>query len=194
MEDWFFTLIAFEKVYWVIALVSSLIFIVLIVMTFVGGDIDDLGDVDADIDGDTGIGFQFLSFKNLMGFFTIFGWVGIACINAEYSNSISLVISIFCGLWMMLTMATLFYFLGKLTSSGTLVINNALDKVGEVYLTIGANRTRIGKIQIKVQGSHRELEALTDEDVDLIQGDIIQVTKITTNGILIVKKYTDWEF
>jgi len=194
MEDWFFALNTFEKVYWVIALVSSLIFIVLMVMTFVGGDIDDLGDVDADIDGDTGIGFQFLSFKNLMGFFTIFGWVGIACINAEYSNSISLIISIACGLWMMLTMATLFYFLGKLTSSGTLVINNALDEVGEVYLTIGANRSRIGKIQINVQGSHRELEALTDEDVDLIQGDMIKVTKITTNGILIVKKYTDWEF
>ena len=82
MEDWFFALNTFEKVYWVIALVSSLIFIVLMVMTFVGGDVDDLGDVDADIDGDTGIGFQFLSFKNLMGFFTIFGWVGIACINA----------------------------------------------------------------------------------------------------------------
>jgi hypothetical protein len=91
-------------------------------------------------------------------------------------------------------MATLFYFLGKLTSSGTLVINNALDEVGEVYLTIGANRSRIGKIQINVQGSNRELEALTDEDIDLIQGDIIQVIKITTNGILIVKKYTDWEF
>ncbi len=191
MEEWFFALSTFEKVYWAIALVSSLIFIILIIMTFLGGDIEDVGDVDADINGDTGIGFQFLSFKNLMGFFTIFGWTGISSMNAGYSNGITLAVSIGCGLLMMTAMATLFYYLGRLTSNGSLNINNALNKVGEVYLTIGANRSSIGKVQINVQGSLRDLEALTDKDVDLKQGDIIQVTQITTNGILIVNKHTN---
>ena len=191
MQEWFFALSTFEQVYWVIALISSLVFIILLIMTFLGGDIEDMGDVDADIDADTGIGFQFLSFKNLMGFFTIFGWTGISSINAGYSNGITLAISIGCGLLMMLAMATLFYYLGKLTSSGSLNINNALNNVGEVYLTIGANRSSIGKVQITVQGSLRELEALTDEDVDLKQGDIIQVAQITKNGILIVNKHTN---
>ena len=191
MEEWFFALSTFEQVYWVIALISSLVFIILLIMTFLGGDIEDMGDVDADIDADTGIGFQFLSFKNLMGFFTIFGWTGISSISSGYSNGITIAISIGCGLLMMLAMATLFYYLGKLTSSGSLNINNALNTVGEVYLTIGAKRSSIGKVQITVQGSLRELEALTDEDVDLKQGDIIQVAHITTNGILIVNKHTN---
>ena len=138
MEQWFAALNTFEKVYWVIALVASLIFIVLLVMTILGGEVDDMGDVDADVDGDTGIGFQFLSFKNLMGFFTIFGWSGISCLNAGYSNGVTVVVSLVCGLAMMVAMATLFYYLSKMTSSGSLKLKNALNNMGEVYLTIGA--------------------------------------------------------
>ncbi len=190
MNEWFSAFEPFEKVYWSIALIASGIFIVLIILTFIGGDYDDTGDVDADIDGDTGIDFQFLSFKNLIGFFTIFGWTGIACIGAELPMGIVLLVSIICGLLMMAIMASLFYFLGKLNSSGTLKIKNALNQIGEVYLTIGANRSRIGKVHINIQGGLRELEALTDEAYDLHQGDIITVTEITGTGILIVNKHT----
>lgn len=190
MEEWFSVLPLFEKVYWVIALISSVMFIILLVMTLLGGDADDFdgGDVDADIEGDTGIGFQFLSFKNLMGFLTIFSWSGIACLDGGLSKVLTVVISVICGLLMMLAMATMFYYLGKLQSSGTLKLKNALDQVGEVYLAIGANRSKIGKVSITVQGSLRELEALTDEEKDLEFGNVIRVKNITDNGILIVEQ------
>ena len=191
MGEWFSALSTFEKVYWVTALVSSAIFLILLVLTFIGGEVDDMGDVDAEVDGDSGIGFQFLSFKNLMGFFTIFGWTGIACMAEDMSKAMIIVISVVCGLLMMLAMATLFYYLSKLTSSGSLKLKNALNGVGEVYLTIGANRSGIGKVQITVQGGLRELDALTDEDVDLKQGDVVTVTDLTENGILIVNKHTN---
>lgn len=191
MEQWFAELGTFEKVYWITALISSILFIILMVMTLIGGEVDDLGDVDADVEGDTGIGFQFLSFKNLMGFFTIFGWSGIACIHEGYSTGVTLAVSIGCGLLMMTAMAALFYYLSKLTSSGTLKLKNALHNIGEVYLTIGANRSSMGKVQIKVQGGLRELDALTDEDVDLTQGAVVTVTQVTDNGILIVNKHTN---
>lgn len=190
MNEWFAAFEPFEKVYWTIALFSSGIFIVLMILTIVGGEFDDTGDVDADIDSDTGIDFQFLSFKNLVGFFTIFAWTGIACLNGGLSKGITLLISIVCGLIMMTIMASIFYYLGKLNSSGSLTIKNALNQVGEVYLTIGANRSRIGKVHINIQGGLRELDALTDETFDLHQGDIITVTQITGTGILIVTKHT----
>ena len=110
MNEWFLALETFEQVYWSIALISSGIFIVLIILTFIGGEFDDTGNVDAHIDGDTGIGFQFLSFKNLIGFFTIFGWTGIACIGAGLSTGLVILISIISGLIMMTIMASLFYF------------------------------------------------------------------------------------
>jgi len=188
MENWFEALSFFEKIYWTTALISSVIFVILIILTLIGGDADDMGgDVDAEIEGDSGIGFQFLSFKNLMGFFTIFGWSGIACLDSGFSTALTLFISIVCGLLMMTAMAALFYYLAKLQSSGTLQLNNALNQIGEVYLTIGANRSRIGKLSINVQGTLRELEALTDEKEDLVQGNVVKVNEVTDNGILIVE-------
>ena len=188
MENWFAALSLFEKIYWITALISSGIFIVLLILTLIGGDADDMGgDVDAEVDGDAGIGFQFLSLKNLMGFFTIFGWSGIACIENGVSISLTVIVSIFCGLIMMTAMAALFYYLAKLQSSGTLKLKNALHQIGEIYLTVGAGRSSIGKVSINVQGTLRELEALTDEKSDLVQGNVVKVKEVTDNGILIVQ-------
>ena len=188
MENWFAALSLFEKIYWITALISSGIFLVLIVLTLIGGDADDMGgDVDTEVEGDSGIGFQFLSFKNLMGFFTIFGWSGIACLDNGLSTSLTVIISVICGLIMMTAMAALFYYLAKLQSSGTLKLKNALNQIGEVYLTVGINRSSIGKVSINVQGTLRELEALTDEKNDLVQGNVVKVNEVTDNGILIVQ-------
>ena len=188
MEGWFAVLTLFEKIYWVVAGISSVMLIILMIMTFLGGDSDGIdADVDTEIDGDVGVDFQFLSFKNLMGFLTIFGWSGIACLEEGLSKPVTIIISVVCGLLMMFAMASLFYYLAKLQSSGTLKLKNALNQIGEVYLTIGANRSKIGKVSITVQGTLRELEALTDTERDLTQGNVVKVKEVTDNGILIVE-------
>ena len=186
MAEWFSNLEFLPKLYWIIAILGSLIFSIVIIMSFIGGDADDIGDVDADIDADAGIGFQFITFKNLVGFFTIFGWSGIACLDAGLSTGLTIVISTFCGLVMMTIMAALFYFMSRLTDSGTLDYKNAIDAVGEVYLTIGADRSRMGKVSVNIQGTMRELDALTDSFSELKSGTIIKVVDVTPNGILIV--------
>ena len=186
MIEWFSNLEFFPKLYWSIALIGSIIFTVVMIMAFTGGDADDIEDVDTEIESDAGIGFQFLTFKNLVGFFTIFGWTGIACIDAGLSKPITIIISVLCGLLMMMIMAALFYFMSKLTDSGTLNFKNAIDAIGEVYLTIGADRSKIGKVSIRVQGTTRELEAMTDALRDLKTGTVIKVVDVTQNGILIV--------
>ena len=187
MMEWFQELSSFQKTYWVITGISTLIFLFVLIGTFVGADADDIGDVDAEIDADTGAGFQFFTLKNLVAFFTIFGWSGIASIDAGNSKSVTIIISLICGLAMMFVMAAMFYYISKLTSSGTLKMQNALNSIGEVYLTVGANRSKIGKVQVKVQGSLRELEALTDNDKDLTQGNVVKVIEVTNNGILIIE-------
>ncbi|NJM15462.1 MAG: hypothetical protein HC896_08885 [Bacteroidales bacterium] len=37
---------------------------------------------NANFDADHGMHFQFISIKNLTGFFTIFSWTGLACLGA----------------------------------------------------------------------------------------------------------------
>ncbi|MFK7832924.1 MAG: hypothetical protein AB8B52_06590 [Winogradskyella sp.] len=179
MAEWFSNLELLPQLYWVIAIAGSLIFSIVMLMAFIGGDADE---IDADFEA----GFQFISFKNLVGFFTILGWSGIACIDAGLSTPATIIISVICGLLMMVIMAALFYFISKLSDSGTLNYKNALDAIGEVYLTIGADRSKIGKVTIRVQGSMRELDALTDSLTELKTGTIIKVVDVTSNGILIV--------
>jgi len=186
MLEWFSNLEALPKLYWSVALVGALVFLVVMAMAFLGGDADDIGDLDTDMDADIGAGFQFISFKNLVGFFTIFGWSGVACIDAGLGTLPTVIISIASGLAMMLIMATLFYFIYKLSDSGTLNYKNAIDAVGEVYLTIGANRSKLGKVSVTIQGTMREMDALTDALTELKSGTVIKVVGVTPNGILIV--------
>lgn len=186
MLEWFSNLDLISKIYWSIAVTGSLVFLIVVLLTFLGGEADDLDDIDSEIDADGGIGFQFITFKNLVGFFTIFGWSGIACIEANMSSTMTIVISTLSGLVMMVIMASMFYYMSKLSDSGTLKYSNAIDAVGEVYLTIGANRSRMGKVSVQVQGTMRELEAITDSLTDLKSGTLIKVVDVTSNGILIV--------
>ncbi|MEM5563572.1 hypothetical protein WNY78_00580 [Psychroserpens sp. AS72] len=187
--EWFSALDGFSQFFWIIALIGSVIFVFVIITTFLGMDGgDDFDGVDSEIDADGGIGFQFITFKNLVGFFTIFGWIGIACINAGFSKPITVVVSLFCGLLMMTIMAAMFYAMGKLTDSGTLKYKNAIGAIGEIYLTVGANREKMGKVSVRVQGTLRELEALSDSLSELKSGTIIKVVDVTSNGILIVEQ------
>ena len=89
---------------------------------------------------------------------------------------------------MMTIMAAMFHYMNKLNDSGTLNYKNAIGAIGEVYLTIGANRSKLGKVHIRVQGALRELEALSDSLTELKSGAIIKVVEVTSNGILIVNQ------
>ena len=173
-----------EETYWVIAILGSAIFIVIFALTFIGGDID----MDSDATADGGAGFQFFTFKNIIAFLTIFGWTGIVCIDNQLSNNVSIVIASIAGLLMMVTTSLLFFWMRNLGQSATLKISNAIDVVGEVYLPIGASRSKIGKIQIKVQGSLRELEAITDAEEDLKTTSIVKVIAVISDELLLVEQ------
>lgn len=186
MTDFFEGMSNLEQTYWYVALIGSAIFVVIFILTFVGG-----GDVDMDLadgGGDGGVGFQFFTFKNVVAFFTIFGWTGIICLDNGISYPITIVISSFAGLIMMLLTSLLFFWMAKMAESGTLKISNAIGVIGEVYLPIGANRSKLGKIQIKVQGSLRELEAITDAEEDLETTTIIKVIEVVSSELLLVEK------
>jgi membrane protein implicated in regulation of membrane protease activity len=188
--DWWSSLDIFAKFYWLIAIPSSLAFLIQLVLTFIGGDFDGDADIelDAEIEGDSGIGFQFFTLKNLIAFFAIFSWVGLACIDAELSKPVTILLSSLSGIAMMLLMASIFYFASKLTESGTLKMANAIGHIGDVYLTIPANSAGYGKVQIKLQGALRELDAITHDSENIPTGAIIKVTNVSPNNILIVTK------
>ncbi len=191
LPDWG-NLGVFEQVFWIVTIPATVIFLILLVLTIVGGDIDTDIDVDTDIDADIAHGdsipFQFISLKNIVAFFAVFGWSGIGFINSGLANWLVILLSTICGLIMMLLMGTLFYFMSRLAESGTLKMKNAIGKLGEVYLVIPAKRGGIGKVQLNVQGSMRTLDAITDDKGTIPTSSIIKVVDVIDNHILLVKK------
>ena len=190
MGDFFTDMSTLHIVFWITALLGSTIFLVLFVLSLLGADSDAEMDTDTEIGMDDGIGIQFFTFKNAMAFFTLFGWTGIACLDNGFSAGVSTTIAFMAGIAMMTLMSFLFLWISKLAESGTLRIENAVGNIGEVYLSIGANRSRIGKISIDVQGSKRELSALSDEKKDLKQGEVIRVTAVVSGEILLIERLT----
>jgi hypothetical protein len=185
---WWQALTVLQKVYWLIAIPFSVFFVLQTVMTFVGGDLLSAdGDADLAVETDGGIDFQFLSIKNLVAFFTLFGWVGILTSSGGMDPGLTVLLAVVAGLLMMLLMAALMYFMGKLTESGTLELKNAKGRTGTVYLTIPAKRAGMGKVQISIQG-FQTLDALTDDEVEIHTGAVVEVVDTLNEEILIVKR------
>ena len=179
-----------EQVYWLVSIPSTLIFVILLITTTVGADVD--ADVQADVDlslaDSDSIPFQFLSLKNIIGFFTMFGWSGLGFFHAGLAVWLVITLSVICGLLMMLAMATLFYLMSKLAETGTLKMQNAVGKLGEVYLTIPAKRGGMGKVQLTVQEALRTLDAITDDEEAIVTSSIVQVIAVIDDQILLVKR------
>ncbi len=192
ITTWWNELITVEKIYWAIAILSSIFFVIQLVATFLGADAEvDLEaeiSTDAEVESDTGMGFQFFTLKNLLGFFTLFGWTGLGCLDMGMGLFPTFVISTGSGLIMMAVMATIFYFMSRLTDSGTLNVKNAIGKTGTVYLVVPSERTSTGKVNIEVQGRNIEMDALTDDTQEIPTGAIITVVEIVNNNLLLVKR------
>lgn len=192
ISSWWEALEFAEKVYWIIAVPSTVLLIIQIVMTLSGGEADDIdGDFDGDLDHgdgdmDGGAGWQFFTYKNVLGFFTLFGWTGLGFLQMGLGLLIAVFFSAIAGLIMMVIMAALFYYISKLHQSGTMVIQNAVGHTGEVYLRVPPNRRGHGKVQVEIQGTLREMDAITDDEKELPTGSVAQVLEIVNNQMLLV--------
>lgn len=187
ITTWWQSLIYFEKIFWVIALLFSGLFILQLFLSFTGGDSDMAsGDADELISGDDGIGHQFFTIKNMIAFFTIFGWTGIACIQGGMSKQVTIILAIAAGSLMVVMMGLLFRSMNKLKQSGTLLMQNAVGLIAETYLFIPAKRDGYGKVHIKVQGSLHELQAMTDDEVQIPTGKLVKVIAVFNDSILLV--------
>lgn len=198
METWWSSMEWFERMYWIIAIPFTIVFVIQLILTFVGADGIGEADFDGDLDGDLddsgdiddsgGAQFQILTVRNFITFLTVFAWTGIASINAGLNQEFTIGLSIGLGLVSMLMVAGIMYMFMRAVESGTLDVKKAIGTVGEVYLPIKAQRGNIGKVQITIQGSMREMSAMTDDHEDLPTKTVVQVIQILNENILLVRK------
>jgi hypothetical protein len=189
LEEFWSQLDAFEKILWVVASVFTLMFIFQSIFTFLaGGDESAFGDADDYVDGDGGIDYQFFTVKNMIAFFSIFGWIGLGCYTEGLSIPASVILGVISGITVVFLMVWLMKKISALKEDGTLNFKNAILKTATVYLTIPATRNGVGKVQIMLQGSSRDLDAITDDEENIPTGKLITVIGLKDNLLIVTTK------
>lgn len=179
-----------EKFYLYVAVPASLILIIQTLMTFMGLsgeiDVDYDGDGDVDVTGETGL--TIFSVRNLIAFFTFFGWSGVWLLSVDVAKPLVVLISILIGLIFVGISMSLFFLISKMQRSGNVDLNNAIGLTGEVYIRIPESRKQYGKVMLSIQGALGEYEAVTDDDLPIPTGTQVQVVEVVSNAKLLVKK------
>jgi len=185
MTEFFASMESVQRFYWYLAIGASIVFIIQTVMTFVGADADT--GMDADFDGNMDAGgypFQLFSLRNLINFLLGLGWGGASLYDVIDNNIVLAIVATIIGMAFIAIFFFIMKSLLKLSEDNTFELESTIGKTGDVYLTIPPSRSGKGKILISVQGSTKELDAITDHDKELKNSTLIRVIGI--EGDLIV--------
>ena len=183
------------QVYWILAAISSIIFIIQAIMTFIGFDADSDVDMSTAPDqipesGDAAFdaaGFHLVSVKSVICFILGFGWTGVLCWNYIPNRVLLGLLAVVVGLIFMSLIAFLLFQMMKLNRDNTFRVEQTIGLPADVYLRIPGNRKQTGKITVSLNGSTHELEALSDTDIptgakvrikEIVQGETVLVEKI----------------
>ena len=192
MTEWWTSLDLFMKILWCIAIASSLIFIIETVLTFIGADVEMDMDTDFDVpdggfEGDPSMNLY--TFRNLVNFLLGMSWTAILLQEQIASKALLMIIAFAVGALLVFAVMMMFKGLSKMQQSGNIdVYKSAIGCNGKVYLTVPAERRGTGKVQININNSVREYDALTDSEDDLKTGTSIKVTEVLDTNTLLVEE------
>ena len=175
------------KTFWFIALPASLIFLILTIMTFVGADASDSGDADFSGDSDGADSpFQMFTLRNMINLLLGFSWTGISIYGYFESKLVLVLISLAVGLVFVVIFFLIIRQIQRLAEDNSFKMEMTIGKNAEVYLAIPENKTGKGKVLISINGSMRELDAMTEGN-KIETGKVAKVMRIENETILIVE-------
>ncbi|WP_449435860.1 hypothetical protein [Pedobacter steynii] len=165
-----------------------MIFIIQTVLTFIG--VDSADGIDADFDGNldhADAPFQLFSFRNLINFLLGLSWSGISFYSLVSSKPLLIIISVFIGIGFIFLFFLIMKQIQKVAEDNTFKIESVLKRNATVYLRIPANKTGTGKIQISINGSFREIDAITNGE-SIESSSTVTIVSIETQNIVLVEK------
>jgi len=186
MKEFFTSMDPTQQMYWYVAIIASIIFIIQTIMTFIGADSDTGMDADFDsnLDG-ADHPFQLFSLRNLINFFLGFGWTGASLYNSIDSKLLLGIIAFIVGLVFIGVFFLVIKMLLKLSEDNTFNIEDTIGKTADVYMNIPAAKSGKGKVFISVKGTTHELGAVTTSENAIKSGAIVKVLSIE-GDILVV--------
>lgn len=190
--EWYNALESYMQVFWTVAIVTSVVFLIQMILTFVG-----IGDTDADFGGDVdfsdgstldvGGAMQLFTIRNFINFMLGLGWGGV-CFASVIPNKFWLtMVAILVGVVFVLVFILMYRQIFRLEKNGAFVITDCVGKTVDVYLTIPARRSGKGKVQVSFYGSVQELSAITDEAEAIHSGAKVKILEVIDDASVLVR-------
>lgn len=147
-----------------------------------GSDSPDTVDMHV---GDSGL--RIFTVRGIVAFFAVGGWAGLSALSLSGSAAAAIITAFIAGSLALLLVAWFFRWAASLNENGSLQMENAVGKVGEVYIKIPANMSGTGKVNVIIQGRLTEAEAMTDSDRPLKYGEPVEVVGMAVGNVLKVR-------
>ena len=158
-------------------------------------DMPDVGDgvfgeeLPIEAPDDVGLdGLRIFTFRGIIAFLVVFGWVGVVMDGANCPLYATLPVATVCGFAIMVVLALIFRAVMKLRDDGNTDNRNAIGVSGKVHLTIPPARSGEGKVHVMLQGAYVERSAVTDETDAIPTGSEIVVIGVSGQTDLVVKR------
>ena len=188
MDLLFVNLLISFTVYKYIAIVGSILFVVQLVLSLTGlcpFKVDPVSKGDFAI---TRHRSKLLLGRSIIGFIFGFGWVGVYLFERIQDKTQLDLITFVCALVITALLYPVLKAICRMSERHAFVMEDALEKVGEVYIRIPAKDEGVGKILVSVRGIIREHEAITFEKEGIEKGKIVTIVGIE-DSILIVRPF-----
>ena len=202
MLTWWNSMGTASHVFLIVAIPATIVLIVQTVLMLIG-----IGDVDADVpddvmpddmipddggaedlDFDAADSLHIFTIRGIIAFLMMFGWVGLAMDTAHVNLFITLPVALVSGAVTMLLLALLYRAVMRLRDTGNVDNRNALGTAGTVYLTVPEKRNGSGKVNLLLQGSLIERDAVTDDEEAIPTGAEVVVVGISGQTTLVVRR------
>jgi len=182
IAEWWNSLSGFLKVYWILAIPSSIMFLIQTALLIFGFDSDGDGSIG---ETDDPSGLNLFSVRNVIIFVTVFSWCGITGTSSGWRTGITIAVSFVLATVVMLFVAWMFKKMSTMVESGNFDISKALGATGTIYLPINGGEK--GKIQAKIDGRLVELDAVSESKEDIATGTIVEIVEVIDKSYVKVK-------
>ena len=192
---WWESLTSFQQIMFVIAVSSSAVMLIFLVLMLIGVDGSDFDGVDTpDLDVDflndeplSGIGgLRILTLKGVLAFLSIGAWTAYLFVDL-LGPIFSSLIGVVLGFVAAFLQALAYRAMMRLESSGNIDYNNAVGKTGTVYMRVPKLKSGKGKVTLVIQERYAEIDAVTEEEEDILPKTSIVVIGLLDPTTLIIK-------